>query len=193
MLFFSKPPVVADEAIYDTQAGTKPKLLAHSEKYLAAKAERDELIAARKRTIKEQNGRDDHKRIKNDLVNGGSEPNGIHPSTTTTSHVQGNSRSQDVPPKEPGTDAITTGLINTMQNWIKHMNAQTEIDYKSRYGDNWKEYFEEDQLRRQERAKKEAEKQKAREGMLAKCHNPPTYDTSFSRNIWGSGFKGERY
>ena len=194
VLFFTKPPVVADEAIYDTQAGTKPKLLAHSEKYLAAKAERDKLIAAKKRAIEEQNGRNDPKRVKNGLVNGSSQPNEIHSNSTQASHVQGSSSSsQGIKQKKPTTDTVATGLVNTMQKWIESMNTQTIIEYKSRYGDHWKEYFEEDQLRRQERAKKDAEKQKAREEMLSKCHNPPTYDTSFSRDIWGKGFKGERY
>jgi hypothetical protein len=45
VLFFTKPPVVADNII----RGRDGQPLAHSEKYLAAKAERDQRIAARKR------------------------------------------------------------------------------------------------------------------------------------------------
>ncbi len=45
VLFFTKPPVVADTIV----RGKDGKPLAHTEKYLAAKAERDQQIAARKR------------------------------------------------------------------------------------------------------------------------------------------------
>ena len=70
VLFFTKPPVLSDQAIYDTHVGSKTKQLAHSEKYLAAKAERDKTIASRKRTNEDQHVRGNPKRVKNDTVNG---------------------------------------------------------------------------------------------------------------------------
>jgi chromatin structure-remodeling complex subunit RSC1/2 len=50
VLFFTKPPRVPDQIV----RGRDGQPLAHSEKYLAAKAERDKLIATRKRAREEE-------------------------------------------------------------------------------------------------------------------------------------------
>lgn len=49
VLFFTKPPTLPDTVV----RGRDGQPLAHTEKYLAAKAERDKLIATRKREREE--------------------------------------------------------------------------------------------------------------------------------------------
>jgi len=49
VLFFTKPPVPVDTGV----RGKNGEPLAHTEKYLAAKAERDRIIATRKRAREE--------------------------------------------------------------------------------------------------------------------------------------------
>lgn len=193
VLFFTKPPVLSDQAIYDTHVASKTKQLTHSEKYLAAKAERDKIIASRKRTNEDQQGRDDRKRVKDHTINGGGDLNGIHSISTKASQVQVDSGSQATKSSEAIDEAIGTNVLDTMHKWIQNMKSQTEIDYKSSYGDKWKEFLQEDQLRGEERARKEEQKQKGRDEILARCNNSPIYDTNISRNIWASGFRGERY
>lgn len=192
VLFFTKPPLVSEQAIYDRYSGEKKKSLAHSEAYLAAKAARNELIAARKRANEEQQSEGGRKRIKHDTVNGRGDTNGVG-STSNGASLQENGQQPAAKLRKPEIEVATKAVIKSMQKWIENMNQQTIQDYKARYGDQWEEIRTEDGLRQEEMGKKEAEKQKAREEVLAKCSNAPTYITNFSRDIWGNGFKGERY
>lgn len=50
LLFFTKPPAIHDTVV----RGRNGEALAHTEKYLAAKAERDKIIATRKRAREEE-------------------------------------------------------------------------------------------------------------------------------------------
>ena len=100
------------------------------------------------------------------LSTGGGDPNGINSVSTKASQVQANSGSQATKSSE----TIATNVLDTMHKWIENMKSQTEIDYKSRYGDKWNEFLQEDQLRRTERARKEEQKQKGRDEILARCN-----------------------
>jgi chromatin structure-remodeling complex subunit RSC1/2 len=51
VLFFTQPPVLPDTLV----RGRDGQPLAHTEKYLAAKAERDKIVATRKRAREEAN------------------------------------------------------------------------------------------------------------------------------------------
>ncbi len=50
VLFFTQPPVLPDTVV----RGRDGQPLAHTEKYLAAKAERDKIVATRKRARQEE-------------------------------------------------------------------------------------------------------------------------------------------
>lgn len=193
VLFFTRPPVLSDQAIYDRNDREKKKPLAHSERYLAAKAARDELIASRKRANANEQVTSDRKRAKGHAINGHGETNGCHSQSTNSAGLQDDDGRQGAKSTKSDIELTTTNVIGAMQKWIQNMNEQTVNDYKASYGDRWEEVLKEDGLRQQERTKKTAEKQKAREEILAKCSNSPNHITNFHRDIWGSGFKGERY
>lgn len=59
VLFFTKPPTLSDTMV----RGRDGQPLAHTEKYLAAKAERDKVITARKREQEEMLGSTKRTRI----------------------------------------------------------------------------------------------------------------------------------
>lgn len=193
VLFFTRPPVLSDQTIYDRNDGEKKKPLAHSERYLAAKAAREQLIASRKRANANEKVTGDRKRAKGHTVNGHGETNGFHSQSTNATGLQDDDRRQGAKSRESDIGLATTHVISAMQKWIQNMNQQTADDYKASYGDRWEEVLKEDELRQQERTKNTAEKQKAREEILAKCSNSPNHITNFHRDIWGTGFKGERY
>jgi chromatin structure-remodeling complex subunit RSC1/2 len=170
VLFFTKPPVLPTQVIHgknDTaRAKGEPPLLAHSEKYLAAKAERQKAITSRKHALAndDQGQSNNTKRTKTDAA-----------------------------AEKDDKEQATKALADTLNKYIDKMNADTVAEYKELYGDKWEEYRKEDQERAKARAEREAEAEKKRAEVLSKCRNLPEYDTKFSRSLWGGKIKGERY
>ena len=167
VLFFTKPPVVHETVIYDKVARGSPKRLAHSERYLAAKKEREEMLAGQKRGLVEGRAEREVKRPRHD--------------TAEIEHVGLRPR------------AILEYLKRSTEDWVEKLKAKTEADYRMLYGDECHAIQEQDRERRQRQLQKAEQLEAQKDRLREQCRNTPEQDLSASRNLWATEARGERY
>lgn len=166
VLFFTKPPVVHESVVYDRVARGSPKRLAHSERYLAAKRERDEKIAENQGLAEGETERG-AKRSRHDPVD--------------VEHVS----------VDPQT--ILDSLKRSTEDWVQQLKANTDTEYRMMYGDEWQAVQEQDVERRQIQLQRVEQLEAQKDRLREQCRNAPEQDLSVSRNLWASEVRGERY
>ena len=182
VLFFTKPPVDTRSILSGRLEGEGRKPLAHSAKFQEYKAALQRKIKEKEENEREMAKDEETEKDKDQDINMADAP--------ATEPLTSNAQSGSMPLSS--TEQSGPDPTQAMLSWAEQMAEASKAEYVRMYGDDWKQYYDNDELRHRERkilwdqeqAKKQAEAEQKRQ--LPEEDESP-YATSYSfkgRNPW---------